>query len=77
VCGWTEADLKLAKFVLCARCCGAVSREAIMNKGLLVTIFVALTVTEAAAQAPTKDAHRPARNHSSSIRPMCRRQATP
>src|SRR5258705_7426936 len=27
-----------------------------MNKGLLVTIFVALTVTEAAAQAPTKDA---------------------
>src|SRR3981189_3247758 len=32
------------------------SREAIMNKGLLVTILVALTVTAAAAQAPTKDA---------------------
>src|SRR5258706_12680268 len=30
-------------------------REAIMNKGLLVTILVALTVTAAAAQAPTKD----------------------
>jgi hypothetical protein len=27
-----------------------------MIKGLLVTIFVALTVTAAAAQAPTKDA---------------------
>src|SRR5438132_14109375 len=27
-----------------------------MNKGLLVTILVALTVTAAAAQAPTKDA---------------------
>src|SRR3982074_3656615 len=30
--------------------------EAIMNKGLLVTILVALTVTAAAAQALTKDA---------------------
>src|SRR5258706_3620380 len=30
-------------------------REAIMNKGLLVTILVALTVTAAAAQAPTKN----------------------
>src|SRR5258706_854172 len=30
-------------------------REAIMNKGLLVTILVALTATAAAAQAPTKD----------------------
>ena len=27
-----------------------------MNKGLLVTILVALTVTAAAAQAPTNDA---------------------
>src|SRR6266571_3732185 len=32
------------------------SREAIMNTGLLVTILVALTATAAAAQAPTKDA---------------------
>src|ERR1700682_209118 len=32
------------------------SREAIMNKNLLVSILVALTVTAAAAQAPTKDA---------------------
>jgi hypothetical protein len=31
-------------------------REAIMNKGLPVTILVALTVTAAAAQAPTQDA---------------------
>src|SRR5258706_13221193 len=31
------------------------SREAIMNKNLLVSILVALTVTAAAAQAPTKD----------------------
>src|SRR5258708_13581929 len=32
------------------------SREAIMNKNLLVSILMALTVTAAAAQAPTKDA---------------------
>src|ERR1700687_5687260 len=32
------------------------SQEAIMNKNLLVSILVALTVTAAAAQAPTKDA---------------------
>src|SRR5258707_1432052 len=31
------------------------SREAIMNKGLLATILVALNVMAAAAQAPTKD----------------------
>src|SRR5258706_12393042 len=30
-------------------------REAIMNKGLLVTILVALTVTAAAAQAPPQN----------------------
>src|SRR6266496_5317888 len=32
------------------------SREAIMNKNLLVSILMALTVTAVAAQAPTKDA---------------------
>src|SRR6202171_1026044 len=32
------------------------SREAIMNKNLLVSILLALTVTAAAAQTPTKDA---------------------
>src|SRR5258708_18355473 len=32
------------------------SREAIMNENLLVSILVALTVTAAAAQAPSKDA---------------------
>src|ERR1700730_15875771 len=35
-------------------CC--LSQEAIMNKNLLVSILMALTVTAAAAQAPTKDA---------------------
>src|SRR6266446_6800165 len=32
------------------------SPEAIMNKGLVVSILMTLTVTAAAAQAPTKDA---------------------
>src|SRR5260370_28025936 len=32
------------------------SREAIMNKNLLVSILMTLTVTAAAAQAPTKNA---------------------
>src|ERR1700694_4516318 len=46
--------------ILMCRCAAIgpnrLSREAIMNKNLLVSILMALTVTAAAAQAPTKDA---------------------